>query len=453
MRLSTLALLPALSPLGLAAGDVPSREVTFARDVASIVYKHCAGCHRTGGIAPMSLLSFKDARPWAKSIREAVVTRQMPPWHADARYGDFVNDARLSETELDTIRLWVDQGAKEGNPADLPPAPVFNDDWRIGKPDLIIPIPEEQRIAAGGPDEYLYFTVPTHYDHDLWVQAVELRPGNRRVVHHAHVYLKAPESPAKDPAQPKHESPSAKYLYQDGHVHHIVPDAPVINDGCGTPDGGYWPGIKPKGEGGMLGSYLPGREPDIFPEGYARKIPAGAILEFQVHYSKTTGRPETDRTSVGFILAKEPPRQPLRRVDVSNYFFRIPPGASDQEVTACYTFDRDVNLLSYVAHMHYRGKDMRFDLVRPDGRRETLISIPHYNFNWQTVYRLRTAVPVEKGSQLRITAHFDNSPNNKFNPDPSKTIRWGEPSNEEMMDGWLEYVLPETSPTERASVR
>ena len=207
-------------------------------------------------------------------------------------------------------------------------------------------------------------------------------------------------------------------------------------------------------ENNILGSYLPGKEPDIFPEGYARKIPKGAILEFQIHYNAgSITKEEMDRTSVGLIFAKEPPKQALRRIDISNYLFQIPAGDPAHKVTACYTFRRDVQLMSYTAHMHLRGKDMKFEAIYPDGKRETLISIPNYDFNWQTEYKLAQPVAIQNGTKIIITAHFDNSPNNRYNPDPAKVIRWGEPSTEEMMDGWIEFILPPPPSTQTTASR
>ena len=422
-------------------------EVTFTRDVAPIFYKRCVMCHHANDIAPMPLLTFEQARPWAKAILEAVRTRSMPPWHADPHFGEFANDRRLTDAEIATIQAWVAGGAHEGNPKDMPPAPRFTDGWRIGTPDVIIPIPNDYIVKVNAADAYLYFTVPTHFTNDTWVTAVELKPGNRRVVHHAHVFLEEPPQPkpANEPKEPEH----APFTIEDGQVHHVNPALPVVDDGCSSPDGGDWPGGHPSEDGAMLGSYLPGKDPDIFPAGYARLIPGGSSLTFQIHYNaQAIKTDQIDRTSVGFLIAKTPPKQRLRRLDIHNFLFLIPPGDPGHRVTACYTFPEDVNLMSYTAHMHLRGKDMKFDAVHPDGRRETLFSVPKYDFNWQTEYQLAKPVAIEKGTKIIITAHFDNSPNNRFNPDPSKAIRWGEPSTEEMMDGWFEYVLPEGAATQ-----
>jgi hypothetical protein len=429
-------------------GSSNKKEITFSKDVAPIFYKNCTSCHRPGDIAPMSLLTYQDARPWARSIREKVVTREMPPWHADPHTGEFANDARLSQKEIDTIVAWVGQGAKEGDARELPPQPTFTEGWKIGKPDLVIQIPEEHTVAANAPDEYVYFRVPSNFKEDVWVQSVELRPGNRKVVHHAHTFTGVPNKTPEKPSEQKAgttDDPWKKYFYREGKLQHIKPDAPQLDDGCSSPDGGYLPGKKDMGGEGILVSYLPGNSSEEWPVGYAKKIPAGAEFTFQIHYSSTTGREEKDRSSVGIIFAKAPPLHPIKRIDVHNFFFKIPAGADNHQVTACYTFEESVQPITYTPHMHYRGKDMKFEALYPDGRRETLLWVPNYNFNWQETYQLKNPGLLPKGTKFIITAHFDNSAKNKYNPDPTKVIRWGEPSTEEMMDGWIEYVLPPES--------
>jgi len=423
----------------LCAFSAPAADaVTFNRDVASIVYQHCTKCHHPGDIAPMSLVTYKEARPWARAMRQAVLTRKMPPWPADPQFGHFSNDQRLSAQDIETIQKWVDGGSKEGDAADLKPAPVYQDGWKIGKPDAIIPIPSDFVVKPNDPDQYVYLRAPTNFTEDRWISAVELRPGNRRIVHHAHVYVYVPKDSGSTPAAGDKPKPFIKH---DG-LNHINPALPVRDDGCASPDGGNVPGGHPD-ENNILGSYLPGKDADIFPDGYARKVPKGGVLEFQIHYNAAgISQGETDRTSVGLIFSKEAPKQALRRIDIPNYLFQIPAGDPDHRVTSCYTFPRDVELMSYTAHMHLRGKDMKFEAVHPDGRRETLAFVPNYDFNWQTEYKLAEPVAIERGTKIIITAHFDNSPNNHYNPDPSKVIRWGEPSYEEMMDGWIEFILP-----------
>jgi hypothetical protein len=440
--LALTALFAAASPM------LWGNDVTFSEDVAPILYAHCANCHHANDIAPMSLLTYQEARPWAAAIREAVLSRQMPPWKADPHYGKWSNDWSLSESDIGTIKTWVDQGAKEGDPKRLPTAPVFSTDWKIGKPDAIIAIPPHN-LTADGPDEYEYFTVPTNFTEDKWVVAAELRPGNRKIVHHAHVFVAEPDK-AKPAGAKKDEpvDPQAAYrdwlMVHEGKLEWIRYDAPVIDDGCVVDDNSYWPGRKPRdeefGSWGMLSSYLPGRGPDVFPEGTARRIPAGSNLSFQIHYSRATKKPEVDVTSVGLIFAKGPPRQVSKRVDFSNYFFRIPAGDPNVEVSECHTFRQNMYLTTLTPHMHLRGKDARFEVTYPDGRKETLLFVPHYNFNWQITYRMSTPKFIPKGTRLAIISHFDNSPNNPLNPDPTKVVRWGAASEMEMMDGWIEYL-------------
>jgi len=409
--------------------------VTFTKDVAPILYQRCVACHRPNDIAPMSLMDYQSARPWAKAIREAVLTRKMPPWFADPHYGAFSNDARLSEREIETVKAWVDGGAKEGDARDLPAAPVFLEGWRLGKPDLVIDIGQDFAVKPGA-DAYEHFVVPTNFTEGKWVRAAEIRPGNRRVVHHVHVSVIASESQSGSTSI---ESMTAlnRFLTRDGTLTRVRSDAPVVNDACAAevPDLPYLSGFQE----GALASFLPGRAPDVFPEGSAKWVPPGSKLEFVIHYAKTSKDTQMDRTSVGLYFAPAPPEKILRRMDLRNFFFRIPPGAAQHEVRRCYTFERDKLLLSITPHMHYRGHDVTYELIRPGGRREILLSVPGYNFNWQLVYRMQDPVRVEKGSRLIVTAHYDNSPNNPANPDPSQAIRWGDKSEEEMMTSWIEY--------------
>ena len=419
-----------------------AEKVTFSRDVAPIIYQHCAGCHHAKDIAPMPLLTYQDAKPWAAAIKEAVLTRKMPPWKADPHIGKWSNDPSLNEREIATIKAWVDGGKLEGDAKDLPPVPVFSTDWKIGKPDVVIAIPEHH-LTAKGPDEYEYIVVPTNFTEDTWVVAAELRPSNRQVVHHAHVFITSPPKP-KTEGGDKPKDPEAEYrswlMVKEGKLNHMRPEAPVIDNGCSVDDNGLLPGKHSEDEGGMISSYLPGREPDVYPAGTARKIPAGSNVTFQIHYSKTTGKEETDITSVGLKLMKGPPEQVARRIDLSNLMFRLPAGDPNTEVSECHTFQKDLYITSLNPHMHLRGKDMRFEVTYPDGRKETLLNVPHYNFHWQQIYRTSKPIFIPKGTRMAVVAHFDNSANNSYNPDPSKVVRWGEASEMEMMDGWIEYL-------------
>jgi len=420
------------------AGDTKSgRTVTFNKDVAPIFFKNCASCHRQGELAPMSLLTYKDARPWARSIKEKVVTRQMPPWHADPQYGHFINDARLGQEEIDTIAAWVDGGAKEGSPKDLPPVPAFVAGWKVGKPDVVFTMKEEYTLAAAGSDEYINFTMPTNFKEDVWVQAAEINPGNKRVVHHVIAFIQTPQMIA----QGGRKSPGPQSIfYEDGTLVRVKQDAPVFDDSCDSPSGGFARGSGQEGLGFPLCFYTPGKDVDVYQEGMAKLVPKGSNIIIQVHYSKTTGKVEKDRSSVGLILAKAPPRQVVTSFGVLNHYFKIPPGADNHEVKGCYTLSRDVELLDYLPHMHVRGKDMKYEVLYPDGRRETLISVPRYDFNWQTLYRLEKPLLLPKGSKLIVTAHFDNSEKNKSNPDPTKTVRFGDPTYDDMMIGYFDFV-------------
>lgn len=437
----------AAAALLAAASSLHAGEVTWSKDIAPIVYANCSGCHRPGDVAPMSFMKYSEVRPWAKSIREAVSTRRMPPWHADPKIGHFVNDARLSEAQIAAVRAWVEQGAKEGNPADAPAPPKFAEGWRNGEPDVVFQIPEVYTVKGSGPDQNKHFFVKTNFDHDMWVQSVEIRPGNRKVVHHAHVLVSGVAGKPRAAAAPVDpEFDRKKLTYNDAWGSHVRMEAPVIDDGCANKYGGDWPrSADDNGALGVLASYLPGKVPDQWPAGYAKKIPAGAEIEFAIHYSAATGKEETDRTSVGLIFAKEPPKFEVRRRDIHNTFFKIPAGAAAHPVSACYTMEEDVDLLSYTPHMHYRGKSMRVEVTRPGQQPEVILNIPAYNFEWQTQFRYKDPVQLPKGTRIRIDAVFDNSKNNAANPDPAETVRWGSPTRAEMMDGWIEFIAHKPS--------
>lgn len=436
--------------LALLAFPASAATPTFSRDIAPILYKHCAACHHANDIAPMPLVTYKEVRPWAASIREAVVLRKMPPWKADPHVGKWSNDPSLIHQEIAAIAAWVDGGKPEGDPRELPPAPVFVDGWRAGNPDGIVRIPKFT-LTGKGPDEYKYFNVPTNFAQDTWIVSAELRPGNRKIVHHAHVFVVEPPKATRSKPDPATEY--SKWLHvNEGSLAFIRPGAPVINDGCAIDDNGAFPGSPPHELGNLVASYLPGRGPDVYPEGTARLVPAGSTLMFQIHYSRATGEPQTDETAVGVIFAKQPPKQVARRIDLSNHMFLIPAGDGNHQVTECHTFQKDMYVTSLTPHMHLRGKAMRLEVTYPDGRIETLLNVPAYNFNWQITYRPAKPIFIPKGTRLRIDARFDNSANNPLNPDPTKPVRWGAASEVEMMDGWVEYVdAPEGGQSARAA--
>lgn len=423
-------------------------KVTFNKDVAPLFYAHCTECHRPGEASPLSLLTYKEARPWAKSIREKVMARAMPPWHADPRIGAFANDRRLSEQAINTIVAWVDSGAQEGETKDLPPAPQGSSGWKIGKPDLVLTMAEEYSLEAQGSDEYIDFVLPTGLTEQKWIKAIEIRPGNKQVVHHAIAFLQTPALAAAK-ANVQSKAPADSVFYRDGTLQRVKPDAPVYDDGCAAPNGGLAPGAQVEMVGPSLGFYAPGKDIARWPANGARALPAGAKIVLQMHYSKTSGKVEKDRTSVGLVFAKAPPEITILSQGGLNQFFKIPAGAPNHEVKACYDFKQDTRLLSLMPHMHKRGKDMKYEVVHPDGQRHTLLWVPAYDFNWQTQYTFKEPVFVPRGSKLVLTAHFDNSARNRNNPDPTKAVRWGNPTYDEMLVGYFEYFV--TTP-ERAAV-
>jgi hypothetical protein len=416
---------------------------TFTKDVAPIFYKNCVSCHRPGEIAPMSLIDYQSVRPWAKAIREAVATRKMPPWFADPKYGHFSNDARLKDPEIETIKAWVDGGAVQGDPKNLPAPPKFVEGWRFGKPDVVVDIGQDFQVPAGK-DLYKDFVVPTNFTEGQWIRAAQVLPGNRRLVHHVHVYVVSQgaddaKQPTKPPAAERAPALGGFADIEDG-LTRVRDDAPVIDDACAA--NANLPNLSGFEEG-SLATMLPGKPPDnydVFGDGSTAKyIPAGAKLRFQIHYAKVD-QSDTDRTSVGLYLVAKAPEKPLRRVDLRNRFFLIPAGARNHEVKRCYDVEQDKLLVAITPHMHYRGKDATYELVHANGRREILLVVPHYDFNWQLQYRFEKAILMEKGSRMEVTFHYDNSPNNPANPEPSKAIRWGDRSEDEMMVTWTETI-------------
>jgi mono/diheme cytochrome c family protein len=436
---------------GSADGVTESKAaVTFNKDVAPIFFKNCAECHRPGEAAPMSLLSYKDARPWARSIREKVISREMPPWHADANVGQFSNDPRLTQAEIDAITAWVDGGAEEGDPRDLPPSPKFVEGWSIGQPDLILKMPEEFTLEANGPDEYQNFEIDPGFTEDKYVQTAEARPGNRRVVHHIIAAILPPPDgaqPRKEPTKGEIEKILAerdRILYKEGFLRRLRPDVPVYDDGCQLPSGGGGNQLDGSGQfrfGMQLTAFVPGAKPAIWEPGMVIKIPAGSKILLQVHYSKTAGQVEKDRSTIGLIFAKQPPRKELFSHLISNNYFRVPSGAENHRVTACWTAPQDIHLIGAQPHMHNRGRAMEIKAFYPDGRSEVLLNVPRYDFSWQTFYLFKQSTAIPKGTRFMVTGYFDNSARNKKNNDPEQEVRFGEPTYDEMMIGLIEYSV------------
>jgi len=387
---------------------------TFTKDVAPVLYKNCANCHREGEIGPMPLLTYEQARPWAKSIRERVARGTMPPWHADAPRGAFSNDRRLTEAERSTLIAWADAGAPRGNPQDLPPAPKFAEGWEIGTPDLVLTMSKPYEVPASGTVEYQFFTIPTNFTEDKWVQAIEVKPGARKVVHHILVFARAPQNGA---------TPRTPAFVQ------AIPKSTRSQSGGGG-----------EGPGTLIATTAPGTNAMVYAPGDAMKIPAGANLVLQVHYT-TNGKAETDRSSVGLIFAKEPPQREVHNSAILNGMLKIPAGAPDQAIDTAIEFNQDVHITALFPHTHLRGKSWEYRLLYPDGRSQVVLSVPKYDFNWQTYYIYAQPLAVPRGSRLEATAHYDNSANNPANPDPKVDVRWGGQTWQEMQYSGITYYV------------
>jgi mono/diheme cytochrome c family protein len=423
------------------AGSAAARTPTFSKDVAPIVFAKCAACHRPGEVAPMSLLSFKDVRPWAGAIKEKVASRVMPPWHADRAYGTFRNNPSLSQDEIDTIVAWVNGGAPEGNPKDAPAVPTFTEGWQIGKPDQVFEMARDFEVPARGTIDYQYFEVPTNFSEDRWMQAGEVRAGDKAHVHHIIVYVREPQ------ARPRANVVSIRPIFAAGE-RPSLPSARTTTAG----GAGGTANNSARTTDNMLVNWAVGEDAPVFLPGQAKRIAAGSTLIFQVHYT-TNGTPGRDRSRLGLIFSKAPPTQEVRTSAIANPLFAIPGGAADHQVEAEATFNDDVKVWTMHPHMHLRGKDMTYTAVYPDGRKEIVLRVPKFDFGWQTDYWLSQPLSLPKGSKLHVVAHFDNSPANKANPDPTATVRWGDQTWEEMMIGFFTYTVEKAGGPEGPQVR
>jgi peroxiredoxin len=379
--------------VGRLAAVKADASVNYSQHVARILKNHCVACHRDGEIAPFSLTTYKQAAGWASMIDEVVQGGRMPPWQASPKYGKFSNEARLSTDEKQTIAAWVAAGAPQGDPHDLPEPPRYVAGWRIAKPDLTIALPRTVQIPAEGTMPYKNFIVDPKLDHDVWVRASQVRPGNPSVVHHLVVF--------------------------------VIPPGGDENDSRID----------------FLAAYAPGMPPRVLPEGTARLVPAGSRLKFQVHYTPR-GTPQTDRSEIGFLFADPRTiRKALSAVAAINTDLKIPAGAADFAETAEHRFSQDTLLYSLLPHMHLRGKAFRFEATFPDGRHEVLLDVPRYEFEWQNVYVLSEPKLMPEGTVLHCLARYDNSAENLSNPDPKTAVTWGEQTSDEMLVGYVETAL------------
>jgi hypothetical protein len=375
-------------------GQTAQREITFTRDVAPILYAKCVACHRVGEVAPMPLISYEDARPWARSIKQKVITRQMPPWFADPKYGSFANDSSLTAKEIETISGWADGGALQGDIKDLPKLPQFTEGWQLGEPDMIIELPEV-KIPATGADLFPTPSIAMNLTEDRWVRAVEIRPGNREVAHHSVIFS--------------------------------------TNAGAALGGSGFFD---------VLAVWSVGTPPIVYPEGMGRWVRKGQTLRTNLHYHPN-GKPQIDRTRVGLYFGRGEPKKEVAAALAGTFNFAIPPHASNHEIRGAYIAEQDIQIVSLFPHMHLRGKDMKMTAAYPDGRQETLLNVPEYNFDWQLFYYPKTPLHLPKGARIDLVAHFDNSSSNRRNPNPADTVTFGEASTAEMMFGMFEFTAVE----------
>jgi peroxiredoxin len=374
-------------------------KVTYSNQIARILQNRCVDCHRKGEIGPFELTQYEEVAGWAETIAEVVRDDRMPPWHADPKHGKFANDRRLSAEEKSLIARWVADGAPQGDPRDLPSPRKFVPGWQLPRePDAVFYIREKPyEVPAEGAVRYQYFQVDPGFKEDKWLKIAEVLPGNRAVVHHVLVFARA--------------SPGDRL--QDGGI------------------------------GGFLVGYVPGLRPLPLPDGMAKRIPAGSKLIFQVHYTPN-GTVQKDRTKVGFLFAD--PKEVKHEVittSAAQRRLRIPPQEPNHRVEATSrSRDEQVLLLGMMPHMHVRGKSFFYEAIYPDDRRETLLDVPRYDFNWQTSYRLAEPKLLPAGTRLHCVAHFDNSEKNLNNPNPQATVRWGDQTWEEMMIGYFDIAIP-----------
>ena len=375
-------------------------ELTYSKQIARIFQEHCVSCHRPGEIGPFAMSDYREVVGWADMIAEVVRERRMPPWHADPKHGKFKNDISLSEADKATIYKWVAAGAPEGNPADLPAPRQFAEGWTLPRePDLVLDVQAKPyTVPADGVVDYQYFTLDPGFKEDKWVSASQIVPGSAPVVHHVLCFVQAPGQ-----------------------------------DRGGFDENGL----------GFLAAYVPGYRATPFPEGMAKHVPAGSKLVFQMHYTPV-GKQQDDLSKIGFIFAKPSElTHMVKTVSTGNRGINIPPLAPDYQRESTMTaYKHDLNVLSYAPHMHVRGKSFFYEAIYPDGKRETLLDVPRYDFNWQTSYELAETKVLPPGTRVHCVAHWDNSEDNLANPDPSARVTWGDQTFEEMMIGFFDVAVP-----------
>jgi hypothetical protein len=426
-----IAVVFARQPQPLAAR---SAEPTFAEDVAPILYKNCTTCHHPGGLGPFSLLDYDGAKAKTDEMHDAVEARYMPPWHAEGPHGVFRNDRRLSDSERQTILRWIESGAKPGDLGKAPPKPEYPAAWAMGTPDAVVTMPDTFTVPASGTIEYQYFEIPTKFTEDKWVQAIEIMPGAREVVHHVLVYAKVPPVPgavAPIPTPRPAGTPAPTPLFIRNRAHNGPPDPPRL-DTLHAP---------PRQLGALIGSLAPGMTVMEFPKGTALRVRAGTVLTFQMHYT-AHGHEMKDRTALAFRFAKEMPDEEIFASQFTNGSFTIPAGAKDVQVPAELGFGQPVHIWGLLPHTHLRGTRWQYTLTKPDSTSEIILDVPHYDFKWQTYYMFAKPLEIAAGSKITSMAWYDNSASNKANPDPTKDVKWGDQTWEEMQYTGFLFTVP-----------
>ncbi len=388
------------------ADPAAPEAVTYHNRVSRILQRNCETCHRESGAGPFALGTYEAAKEVAPMIGFVVENGIMPPWFADPGTGPWQNDRSLSDRDRKALLDWAANGAPAGDPADEPLPRTFTTGWSIGTPDAVVAIPEAIAVPAEGVVDYQYVYVKTDFPEDRWIEQMEILPTAPQVTHHVLVFL-------EEPGRKDIDDPERK------------PGEPAFQGGLR----------------GYFASTVPGQQPTIYPEGMAKLLPKGGWLKFQIHYTPN-GSPASDRTRMGFVFTDGPPRFPVATGSAAEVEFEIPPGAPNHEVAASYRFERDSVLLSFFPHMHLRGKAYRYELTYPDQRREVLLNVSRYDFNWQLHYKLAEPLAIPAGSILTATGWFDNSPENPANPDTSQKVVFGEQSFDEMQIGYFDYYVP-----------
>ena len=419
--------------------DLP-QQVTFSEHIAPVFFDHCISCHRPYDVAPMSLLSYETARPWAKSIARTVVARDMPPWDADRRYGDFENDISLADDEIALIERWVAQGAVEGDRASLPATPELPaaGSWRMGRePDYMIELAPVE-VPADGPDLFFTQIFGSNVPEGKWIQAIELLPGNTDVLHHVVIYL-GPFGIGEEETQ-----------YSNAGIQKTI----YLNEAARRPIGM----VETPRIGGV---WVAGSPPTKFRTGTGQPVAANELFSFNMHYHPS-GNSGTDASKLGVYYGEGEITKEITTAFAVDTGIHIPAGDADYRADAVYLFGQDSQILSLLPHMHNRGKSMKYVLERPDGSEEVLLDVPQYDYNWQNIYRFREPVDAPAGSLVKVDASWDNSADNPANPDSTVDVRWGDGTNHEMLVGFIDYIdakgkktrpVPSTPQVERLLAR